>query len=140
MIDPTGPTATPAATPAATPTPAANPLGDMGSDAFLKLLVAQLKYQDPMAPSDGAAMLQQTAQFTQVETLKQVAALQQQLMGLQQTSMASGLIGQQVSATTDDGRELTGVVDGIRFTADGPLLLIGVDAVPLDRAREIHAA
>lgn len=116
----------------------ANPLGDLGSDAFLKLLVAQLKYQDPMAPADGAAMLQQTAQFTQVETLKQLAALQQQLMGLQQTAMASDLIGREVSALTDDGREVRGTVDGIRFTADGPLLLIGDESVALDRASEIR--
>jgi flagellar basal-body rod modification protein FlgD len=133
VIDPT--LAASAAGPAA---PAANPLGDLGSDAFLKLLVAQLKYQDPMAPSDGAAMLQQTAQFTQVETMKQLATMQQQLMGLQQTAMASDLIGREVTATTSDGRDVAGVVDGVRFTDAGPLLLIGDDAVPFDQAREIR--
>lgn len=134
MIDPTTSVAA-AATPTAAP---ASPLADLGSDAFLKLLVAQLKYQDPMAPSDSAAMLQQTAQFTQIETLQQVASVQQQLMGLQQTAMASALVGREVSATTQDGHELTGVVDGVRFTEDGPLLLIGDDAVPFDQAREIR--
>ncbi len=48
-------------------------------------MVAQLKYQDPMAPADGAAMMQQTAQFTQVETLQKLASVQEQLVGLQQT-------------------------------------------------------
>ncbi|MBW3657874.1 MAG: flagellar hook capping protein [Actinobacteria bacterium] len=123
----------------ATP-PAANALGELGSDAFLKLLVAQLKYQDPMAPADGAAMLQQTAQFTQVETMKQLASLQQQLMGLQQTAMASDLIGREVSAVTEDGREVAGTVEGVRFTDVGPRLLIGGEAVPFDGAREIRQA
>jgi flagellar basal-body rod modification protein FlgD len=136
MIDPTL-SASAAGTAPASP---ANPLGDLGSDAFLKLLVAQLKYQDPMAPSDGAAMLQQTAQFTQVETMKQLASMQQQLMGLQQTAMASDLIGHEVSGVTDQGHEISGVVDGVRFTDVGPLLLIGGETVPFDQAREIRRA
>lgn len=136
MIDPTLSTAAMNATAPA----AANALGELGSDAFLKLLVAQLKYQDPMAPADGAAMLQQTAQFTQVETMKQLASLQQQLMGLQQTAMASNMIGREVSAVTEDGREVTGTVDGVRFTDVGPRLLIGGEDVPFDGAREIRQA
>jgi flagellar basal-body rod modification protein FlgD len=137
MIDPT---LSASAAGAPMPGTASNALGDLGSDAFLKLLVAQLKYQDPMSPSDGQAMMQQTAQFTQVETLKQLASLQQQLMGLQQTAMASDLIGQEVTATTATGQEIDGTVDGIRFTDAGPLLLIGDEAVPFDQAREIRQA
>lgn len=140
MIDPTLSAAAAAATTPTGATPSAGALGDLGSDAFLKLLVAQLRYQDPMAPADGAAMLQQTAQFTQVETMKQLAATQQLLMGLQQTALASDLIGAEVSATTTDGRDVTGTVDGVRFTDVGPLLLIGDDAVPFDQAREIRRA
>ena len=37
-----------------------DPSGKLGSDAFLKLLVAQLKYQDPLNPADGAEFLAQT--------------------------------------------------------------------------------
>jgi nucleoside 2-deoxyribosyltransferase len=46
----------------------------MGQDTFLKLLVAQLRYQDPMNPADGTAFLAQTAQFSTVEKLTQIAA------------------------------------------------------------------
>jgi flagellar basal-body rod modification protein FlgD len=42
----------------------------MGKDAFLKLLVAQLRNQDPLAPSDGKEMAAQLAQFTSVEQLQ----------------------------------------------------------------------
>ena len=41
----------------------------MGKDTFLKLLVAQLKYQNPLEPTDSAAFMAQTAQFTVVEKL-----------------------------------------------------------------------
>ena len=47
-----------------------NPKGEMGKDAFLKLLVAQLRNQDPLSPSDGKEMAAQLAQFTSVEQLQ----------------------------------------------------------------------
>src|SRR5690606_14097784 len=48
------------------------PGGKMGKDEFLKLLVAQLKNQDPMNPSDGQQMASQLAQFSSLEQLTQI--------------------------------------------------------------------
>ena len=45
-----------------------------GKDMFLKLLVAQLKYQNPMEPVDSSQFMAQTAQFTMVEKLEAMAA------------------------------------------------------------------
>ncbi|HZF68981.1 MAG TPA: flagellar hook capping FlgD N-terminal domain-containing protein [Gemmatirosa sp.] len=45
------------------------PGGEMGKDAFLKLLVAQMKHQDPLNPMDGQQMAAQLAQFSSVEQL-----------------------------------------------------------------------
>ncbi len=39
-------------------------------DMFLKLLLAQMKYQDPMNPTDSTQYLSQMAQFTTVEKLE----------------------------------------------------------------------
>lgn len=119
---------------------AANSLGQLDGDAFLKLLVAQLKYQDPMSPSDGSKMMEQTAQFTQVQTMQQLVEMQQQLMGLQQTAIGSDLIGHRITATTETGAEVAGVVSGLRFTDEGPLLQVGEHEVPLDRARTVEQA
>lgn len=117
----------------------ASALGGLDSQAFLKLLVAQLRYQNPMSPSDPAAMMQQTAQFTQIETLQQVAAAQNQLLGLSHVTIAADLVGQEVTAAMPGG-EVRGTVDGLRFTDQGPVLLIGDDQVPLDAVVEIHRA
>lgn len=119
---------------------ASQSLGGLDSEAFLKLLVAQMRYQNPMAPTDGAAMLQQTAQFTQVETLKQLAIAQKELVSYHQASMASGMVGKEVTAVKDDGTEITAVVDAIRFTSTGPMLRMGELEIPLDAAREVRTA
>lgn len=128
-----------AASAAPASTGANNALGQLGSDAFLKLLVAQLRYQNPMAPNDGQAMLEQTAQFTQVETMQKIAETQSQLIGFQQVTLAASFVGKQVEVTDDIGQQLTGTVESVRFSASGPLLIVDGIAVPLDRATSVSA-
>ena len=51
------------------------PTDKLGADksTFLKLLVAQLKNQDPLSPSDGTAFVTQLAQFTSLEQSTQMS-------------------------------------------------------------------
>ena len=129
-----------ASTAPAQATSSANSLGGLGGDAFLKLLVAQLKYQNPMEPSDGSQLLQQTAQFTQVETLQSLAESQQQLMGLDQFSLAVSLSGKTVTAVDGTGSPISGQVGGVRFTADGPVLDVNGDWIPISDVLEVSPA
>jgi flagellar basal-body rod modification protein FlgD len=122
---------------AATTATSAGSLGGLDSDAFLQLLVAQLRYQNPMEPTDGSQFLQQTAQFTQVETLQALADTQQQLMNLTQFSLAVGLSGRTVSAIDDYGTAITGAVTGVRFSVDGPQLEVAEQWVPIANVVEV---
>ncbi len=125
----------------ATHTTSGTGLGGLGTDAFLQLLVAQLKYQNPMAPTDGAAMLQQTAQFSTVETLKEIAETNQQLMGFQQVGMALNLVGHDIDAVGLDGLPVKGTVTSVRFTSDGPFLeLDNGREVPMNNVVSVSAA
>src|SRR5947207_8424623 len=76
---------------------------ELGKDTFLKLLVAQLKYQDPSHPADGTEFLAQTAQFTMVEKLTDMANSQQSLVTSQQMLGASTMIGRTITFTGSDG-------------------------------------
>jgi flagellar basal-body rod modification protein FlgD len=108
--------------------PATAGLGSLDSQAFMKLMIAQMKYQNPFEPMDTSAMLQQTASLTTVETLQQVSSNERLLLGLQQSGMAASFVGRSVTALDAGGKELSGIVKGIRFTADGPVLQVGSDA------------
>jgi flagellar basal-body rod modification protein FlgD len=122
------------------PTKAEGPKDQMGKDTFLALLVAQMKYQNPMEPTDGAAMLTQTAQFSVVEKLDQLSKQNAELLAVTELVSASGLVGQQVTWTDADGVKQNGVVSSTRLSADGPVLRVGDKDVPLAKLQEVSSA
>jgi len=68
-----------------------------GQDTFLKLLVAQLKFQDPLNPTDSTEFLSQTAMLTQLETLQKIADQQETQSSNSQLLAASTMVGRRVS-------------------------------------------
>jgi flagellar basal-body rod modification protein FlgD len=111
----------------------------IGKDTFLKLLVAQLKFQNPMEPVDSSQFMAQTAQFTMVEKLQALAAQTDALVAGEASQRAAGLLGRQVTYL-DDGVEKTGVVTGTRFGTDGPVLRLGTTEISLSDVREVTLA
>lgn len=103
----------------------------MNKDMFLRLMVAQLKNQDPMNPTDSSEFLAQTAQFTSLEKLAAVAEQSAQALAAQMAFGASGLVGRTVTYTGPNGAEVTGTVGSVRFTPTGPVLGIGPAEVAL---------
>jgi flagellar basal-body rod modification protein FlgD len=94
-------------------------------DMFMKLLVAQLKYQDPNSPTDSNAYMQQMATFSQVEKLGQLVDAQKTAESWQERLSAESMVGRQVTGTGQDTTEHTGVVVGVSFsTHDGPQLTL----------------
>lgn len=84
------------------------PGGKLGKDEFLKILVAQLKHQDPMNPMEGNEMAVQLAQFSSVEQLMNLnksfegqAGMQDSMIQALNASMGVGLIGKTVLAAGD---------------------------------------
>lgn len=104
--------------------------GELGKDAFLKLLVAQMQYQDPLEPQDNSEYISQLAQFSQLEEL-------QNLAGTFELSQATNLVGktvimQTVSSATGDTSYVTGTVDYLEMQGTTPYLYINGSAYPLE--------
>lgn len=101
----------------------------LGKDDFLQLLVAQMKYQDPMEPTSNTEYIAQYAQFSQVEQIQNMS----QSMDL---SRASGMVGQTVEVTTTDenGVEKTimGKVDYVKYENGKALVAIDESLYALD--------
>jgi flagellar basal-body rod modification protein FlgD len=111
---------------------------ELGKDTFLKLLVAQLKYQDPSNPAKGTEFLAQTAQFTMVEKLSDLASGQHDLLAAQLMLGASSMVGRTVTYTGADGVNATGTVTSATFSGSSPTLRVGSTDVPLSSVREVR--
>ena len=121
-------------------TVATTPSDQMGKDTFLKLLVAQLKYQNPLEPTDSAQFMAQTAQFTVVEKLDALTKNNAELLSTNRALSASSLIGQSVVHPGPQGVDVVAQVTGVRFDATGPVLLTGDTEVSLADVKEVRPA
>lgn len=84
--------------------------------SFLKLLVAQMRNQDPTNPMDSTQYVAQLAAFSQVEQSVQINAKLDQMLQASALSQADSLIGRTV--TSADG-EVSGVVGEVRLISNG---------------------
>jgi flagellar basal-body rod modification protein FlgD len=109
----------------------------LDSQAFLKLLVAQLKYQDPMNPADSTEFMAQTAQFTMVEKLTALTQQSSDQLTSQRVAQAAQMVGRSVTYTDADGVSHTGAVSGARLLATGPVLVVDGVEVNLAAVTEI---
>jgi flagellar basal-body rod modification protein FlgD len=100
-------------------------------DDFMKLLVTQMKYQDPMNPMDNAQMTSQIAQLNTVEGINQlnatVSGLQASLMATQSMQSAS-LIGKSILADGNSINLLNGSAS-LSMRLEGPAESVVVDVI-----------
>jgi flagellar basal-body rod modification protein FlgD len=106
-------------------------------DAFMQILVAQMKYQDPMEPTSNTEYISQYATFTQVEQLSNMA----NAMSL---SRASEMVGKTVVITqknADNGTtsEVQGVVDYVTYSGNKAYLNINGTAYDIDNVSQVLA-
>jgi len=111
-----------------TPPPVDNGLG---RDAFLRLLVAQLKYQNPMEPMKDQEFVAQLAQFSALQELTQVREATLFGQGL-------SLLGRDVRVVTFGGEELAGEVRGISQGPGGTSLMIDGQQIALTDLEEVE--
>lgn len=102
-----------------------NPMQELGKDAFLQLLVTQLRYQDPLNPQDNSAFVAQMAQFTSLEQMQNLNDTVQKLLELQSSSHghAPSYLGLTVTVTTGE-TNVTGTVSAVEYGSGKPMLVI----------------
>jgi flagellar basal-body rod modification protein FlgD len=85
-------------------------------DNFLKLLIAQMKYQDPTDPMDASQQISQLATFSQVEQSVKMNSNLQSLIQASSFSQAADMIGKTITSADD---KTTGVIKQVEIYSDG---------------------
>ena len=95
----------------------------VGQDDFLKILLTQLRFQDPLKPMDNQEFIAQLAQFSSLEFTRQNGESINALLTIQSASQSLTLMGRTVQVATDGGSQV-GTVTAVRFEQGNPLLTI----------------
>jgi flagellar basal-body rod modification protein FlgD len=101
----------------------AAPAANLGLQDFMKILLTQLTYQDPLKPMDNQAFMAQMAQFTSLEQSQRLNDKLELLVANQAALQSVGLIGKTVSARTDTG-SISGIVSSLSLQGASPLVSI----------------
>jgi flagellar basal-body rod modification protein FlgD len=102
----------------------------LGKDDFMKILVAQLQAQDPMAPMEGQEFASQLAQFSSLEQLTNVNSNLEASQAFDialSNSAALSLIGKNVDAPGNTIDLKSGEVETLSFSLDGEAAEVGID-------------
>jgi len=121
---------------------------ELGQEDFLKLMVEQMRNQNPLDPQDNGEFFSQMAQFQSVDAMTAISKAINTLVEISGLSNASTMIGRTIVAEVaqrpdpDTGfprppKEVSGVVDRVTFSSSGAVLHIGDLAIPASAVVEV---
>jgi len=114
---------------------------DLGTDTFLKLLVTQMRYQDPFSGGeDMGDFMNQVAQFTMLERVIKLQQTLEDFVAQQAPTQALGLLNKTVEVKGEDGEKLRGEVTAVRFQEGLPLLKVMGKEYPLKSVTLVEGA
>lgn len=109
-------------------------------DTFLKLLVAQLKYQDPSKPVDASEMISQSAELSVVEKLDAISQALAETQATNRLTLGGSMIGKQITFVGADETLVTETVTSVSFDGTAMVLRAGGWDVPIAAVRSLAAA
>lgn len=118
-------------------------LKTLGKDDFLKLLITQVRYQDPLKPTEDKEFIAQLAQFSSLEQMQNLnkaftdlATLEQNLFASSAMNQAVSLIGKNVEGTMN-GTDFKGKVEGMKIVDGIPKVLVNGKEITLSSINKI---
>lgn len=95
----------------------------LGQEEFMKILLTQLTYQDPLKPLDNQEFIAQLAQFTSLEQTRQMNTSIDTLLTMQSSNQAIGLLNKTVEVNAESGKTV-GTVTTLNFRDGQPFLTV----------------
>lgn len=106
------------------------PSTELDGDAFLTLMIEQLKNQDPLEPMDNSQMIAQQAALTQVTELQK---MNENMSTNNMILQATSLVGKEVTLIdpNDTTKTITGTVTSANFTSNTATVTVNGEEYPI---------
>lgn len=111
---------------------------ELDKNAFLQLLVAQLKNQNPLQPQDTDAFVAQMVQFTTLEQLTNMTIILTQLQQFSELNQGTALIGHLVKLVDQDGKTVEGEVEKVALENNKIFLYVNNQPYELNQVTEVY--
>jgi len=112
---------------------------NLGQDDYLKLMISQIKNQDPLDPVKNKEFISQMAQMTQVHGISEMNSNIEQLTSFNQLSSAASLVGRNVEYNAEDAdTTYSGTVDQVTRNGGKTLFSINGTNVTADKIISVH--
>jgi flagellar basal-body rod modification protein FlgD len=95
-----------------------NGLNDIDLNQFLNLMITELQNQDPLNPTDNAALLQQVGELRSISSNDQLVSTLKSFSSTQELTTASSLIGKTVKGLDVDSKEVNGEISSVSVKID----------------------
>lgn len=107
----------------------------LNQEDFMRILLAQLQFQDPLKPMDNQEFVAQLAQFSGLEINRQQSEKIDQLLAIQSVDQSVGIIGKSVEVQTATGSSTVGNVTAVSFRSGEPRLTVSISGTTLTDVR-----
>lgn len=120
-------------------TPGANGFSDLSSGEFLEIILSELSNQDPLAPNDTAAILEQLSSIRNIETQTQLDDRLNDLVTQNSISTSANMIGKFVQGLDANNNTAEGIVESLSVRDGEPVLnLAGGGELAAERVTEVE--
>lgn len=114
---------------------------NLGKESFLKLLVTELKHQDPTKPMEDKEFIAQMAQFSSLEQMSNMNKEIKNLLGSSRASEAYGILGKEVDTfDTEKKTRISGIVSSVFYKGEELMLKVGVEEVPMKNVHSVSVS
>ena len=115
------------------------PVKMLGQNEFLKLLVTQMRNQDPMKPVSDTEFIAQMAQFSSLEQTKSMSADITKLRQGNDFLQATNLLGKEVRLSIGDMAFTKGIVTDLNVKDGEARIIVGEKTYTLDQVNSVSA-
>ncbi len=111
----------------------------LGKDSFLKLLVTELRHQDPTKPMEDKEFISQMAQFSSLEQMSNMNKEMKNLVMSQKSTEAYGILGKDIDAYDPVQKKVVkGMVNSVFYKGDELMIRVGKEEVSMKNINSVN--